>query len=324
MTLKLGFRIVGACRNERRLIAWTRAFQAYADCTPDAAVDSEGYLSAFTFGQEFREHFEATGSTRGYRGPCGSSWLWLDIDREGDLEAATGDTRRLCGVIADRFQIEGDKLLIFFSGAKGYHIGLPASLCGATPSVMFHKYARRFMEDLAAFAKVEIDVGIYDRVRAFRAPNSRHAKTGLHKRRLEFDELMYVSPAGILERAAQPEPFEILAPPTKCDTAQADWQNAVAAVTREIEAVSQQKPLADSDLRLNRLTREFICTGAANGDRHRLLYSAAANLAEFGCPTGLAFALLSEPARDAGLAPRDVKRQIECGLQSGNAGSGEV
>ena len=32
----------------------------------------------------------------------------------------------------------------------------------------------------AELAAVTIDAGIYDRVRAFRAPNSRHPKTGLH------------------------------------------------------------------------------------------------------------------------------------------------
>jgi hypothetical protein len=50
------------------------------------------------------------------------------------------------------------------------------------------------------------------------------------------------------------------------------------------------------------------------GDRHRLLYSAARNLGEFGCPHELAWALLSEAALDSGLPPREVRRQIECGL----------
>jgi hypothetical protein len=65
---------------------------------------------------------------------------------------------------------------------------------------------------------------------------------------------------------------------------------------------------------LNRQTLDFIRDGANVGDRHRLLFSASANLAEFGCPPALAHALLTEPALDCGLSPSEVRRQIDCGL----------
>jgi hypothetical protein len=65
---------------------------------------------------------------------------------------------------------------------------------------------------------------------------------------------------------------------------------------------------------LNRSTLAFIRDGAAEGDRHRRLFSAAANLAEFGCPPDLAAELLTEAALDSGLSPAEVRRQIECGL----------
>ncbi|NOY29641.1 MAG: DNA primase, partial [Planctomycetes bacterium] len=43
---------------------------------------------------------------------------------------------------------------------------------------------------------------------------------------------------------------------------------------------------------------------------------AAANLAEFGCPAPLAHALLTEPGLDSGLAPKEVRRQIDCGVEA--------
>jgi hypothetical protein len=46
------------------------------------------------------------------------------------------------------------------------------------------------------------------------------------------------------------------------------------------------------------------------------LFSAAANPAEFSCPPALAHALLTEAALDGGLAPKEVHRQIECGLSA--------
>jgi hypothetical protein len=78
--------------------------------------------------------------------------------------------------------------------------------------------------------------------------------------------------------------------------------------------------VANGDPKLNRQTTDFIRDGADAGDRHRLLFSAAANLGEFGCPPALAHALLTEAALDSGLSPSDVRRQIECGLNYKNSG----
>ena len=82
-----GFRIVGGATGERRLVDWQSAFAGYAQCDSQAEVEREGFLSAFTFPAEFREHLTATHSTKGYAGRCGASWLWFDIDADGDLES---------------------------------------------------------------------------------------------------------------------------------------------------------------------------------------------------------------------------------------------
>jgi hypothetical protein len=65
---------------------------------------------------------------------------------------------------------------------------------------------------------------------------------------------------------------------------------------------------------LNRGTLDFICNGAAQGQRSSRLFCAAANLGEFDCPIELAHALLSESGLDSGLPPREVRQQIDCGL----------
>ena len=89
----LGFRIVGPCTCERRLVCWPTAFVAYASLDERADVNSEAYLSAFTFGEDFRRHLDATGSTKGFDGVCGGEFVWFDIDRT-DLEAARRDAAR--------------------------------------------------------------------------------------------------------------------------------------------------------------------------------------------------------------------------------------
>ena len=58
---------------------------------------------------------------------------------------------------------------MFFSGAKGFHVGLPLTLAGSPePSDGFHQVAKRFAVGIAERQGVTIDTGVYDRVRIFR------------------------------------------------------------------------------------------------------------------------------------------------------------
>ena len=308
-----GFRVVGSPFEDRRLVDWQTAFRAYCECDERADVGQEAYLSAFTFGADFRRHLETTGSTKAYNGSCGSLWLWWDIDREGDLDAATRDARRLAAALVERYRLDGDELLLLFSGSKGYHAGLPLSLCGSpAPSATFNATARRFAERHAERLGFAIDTGIYDKVRLFRAPNSRHPKTGLHKRRLAFDELLHLKTEAVLRLAAEPEPFDLPTPPAPNPQAVDDWRTAAAETAKA--ATARRERRTNGAGRLNRSTLAFVRDGAGTGDRHRLLFSAAANLGELNCPPALAHELLTEAGLDSGLPPSEVRRQIDCGL----------
>ena len=120
--------------------------------------------------------------------------------------------------------------------------------------------------------------------------------------------------AAILEQAAEPMPFDIPDSGQRSDKAAADWSTAEEQVCREAEAAAQVRADRCELPTLNRATLDFIREGASVGSRHRMLFSAAANLAEFGCPPAMAHALLREAALDSGLPPSEVRRQIECGL----------
>jgi hypothetical protein len=290
----------------------------HARCDGRAAVDKEAYLSAFQFGDVFREHLQSTGSTAGFAGLCWAPWLWFDIDAEGDLARAQAEAEAIAELATARYGIDPVGLLIFFSGSKGFHVGLPTALWLPPPSLDFHTAARRFAEGLAERAAVTIDAGVYDKVRAFRAPNSRHPKTGLHKRRLSIDELRGPLDA-ILELAKTPSPFDVPTCHRTSEQAAADWQAALERVAAESEATTARRVAGNRSPTLNKATLAFIRDGASNGDRHRLLFSAAANLAEFGCPPTLAVALLEESALDSGLPPKEIRRGIECGLRHGSA-----
>jgi hypothetical protein len=313
-TPRLGFRVLGPATSRRRLIDFDAALTAYAECDNRAELGRESYLSAFTFDDNFRQHLTETGSTRGYDGPCSARTLWFDLDGS-DLDATLDDARHLVMGSLDRYRsLDDDALLAFFSGSKGLHLGLPLTWEPAL-SVGFNRVARCFAETLAAAVRVNIDTCVYDKVRLFRAPNSRHPKTGLFKRRLTLDELLHLDAPRVRQLAAAPEPFRLPVVTAIDPQAAADWQAAICTVEKQAEVKAQrQKAVSIGEVRLNRATLDFIRNGAEQGDRHRLLFSAAANLSELSCSPALAHALLTDSALDSGLSPADTSRQIDCGL----------
>ena len=316
---------MGSCKGERKLVSASAAFLGYCRCADAARVHEEGYLSAFQYPEAFADHLRRSGSTRAYGGPCWAPWVWWDLDRANDLPAALADTRRLVVHLTDSHAVVPEhSLLVFFSGAKGFHVALATSLFAPEGLPAFHRAVRRFCQSLADQAGATIDSSIYDKVRALRAPNSRHPRTGLHKRYLTVDEALHLGLEAITDLARRPQPFEV---PEGGDLdfglARA-WQDAVQAQNQAPEAASPGGTGAPSREQLNRLTVAFIREGALEGERATRLYSAAANLGEFGCPEALVHALLTEPALDSGLPPSEVRRQIACGLRDGQAPTLEV
>lgn len=316
------FRIIGSVHNSRRLVQAATAFDAYRLCDPKVRTDQESFLGAFWFGEDFAEHLRKTGSTKHFSGNTWAPLIWWDIDREpadGGLAKAIADTQRLVETLEERYSVPPEYLLCFISGGKGCHLGLPTALWQPAGGTLFHRAAREFALQIAAAAGVVIDAGIYDSVRAFRAANSRHPKTGLHKRFVPAQSLglLTVDDARIV--AASPAPFEWpdLDGEGLVESLGAAWLLAEEeAAARQAAFGERRQLLAKGALtvRVNRLTLDLIRgETVAIGDRHRVIYSAARNLAEAGASPQLVSDLLREAALDTGLPPREVDRQIDCG-----------
>jgi hypothetical protein len=308
-----GFRVVGSVAETRRLVDAAAAFSAHAGCDPRADIDREVYLSAFRYGADFRAYLTAHNTTRGFAGACWSPWLWFDIDRPGNPAAALLDTRKLVGCVLQRYsEVDEESVMSFFSGGKGYHVAVPLAH-NPEPSPVFHLTARRLAEGLAMSAGVKLDTAIYDRVRCFRAPNSRHPKTGLHKRRLTHAELFGLSANRIQELAQEPASFDGPVIGEAVPELEADWQEAAESLNREL--VNRHERGDHVRERLQRDTLDFIKNGAEEGERHTRLFRAAGNLREFDAQPALIDALLTEAALDSGLPPAEVARQIRCGIE---------
>jgi hypothetical protein len=316
-TTPYGLRVVGHRAERRRLVDWRAAFVAYAGCDPRAELDREAFVSHFHFPADpFRSHFEAERSERGYSGPCATDWLFWDIDRPDDLPNALSDSRRLVGAVLDRYpELDDDALLVFLSGHKGAHVGVPCSLLGSpAPCSTFNETARRFALAHAERAGIVVDGTIYSKTRLFRAPNSRHPKSGLFKCRLSVEELMHLTPEAVVERARQPEPFDLPEPTTASPQAVADWQEASRVVkNRAVE----RRVYAGRD-RFSGFARRFLREGELDpAGREVTVFRVAAELSELYHThdfDALVLALLEEPALDAGLSPSEVKHAVGTGV----------
>ncbi|MGO9464141.1 MAG: hypothetical protein ACLQVF_08285, partial [Isosphaeraceae bacterium] len=236
-----------------------------------------------------------------------------DIDRD-DLDVALRDTRRLSHFLADRY---GTDPVIHFSGAKGFHASV-ATADFIEPAPDNHLVAKALACRIAGEVGIEVDEGIYDRVRLWRAPNSRHRRTGCHKVRIDVDDLLYVNADQVRRLAAEPIPYGIPAPALPPPRLVADWNEAANEVRRDAKRQARHG-VADGEARtrINPLTRLLLTDpiSVKVGERHKAILSAAADLAAFPTVDDLVATLLMSPGLDTGLPPREVRRQIECGIE---------
>jgi hypothetical protein len=313
----VGVFVQGPPTSPRVLVRHADMMTAYANGEmADAGETREGYLSHFVFGPEMQDHYTKNrNSVAGFAGPCWCRYLVLDIDR-ADLGEALVDARKLVAFLYRRYPEMECVVPVFFTGRRGFHILIELAH-NPPPAVGFHRTARTFAKGIAAAAGVAIDDSIYDVNHIVRLPNTKHPRTGLFKRRIASETLFRVSVSGILEHAEHPAGDGI--PSLRSCPAQlaADWWEAEQATARatEARAVVRRDAAATPDKRAPRYFLDFLRFGVPEGERHVTLFRAAAWLTEQGAPPSLTHALLVEPGLDLGLAPKDVARQIRCGIE---------
>lgn len=313
----VGLRVLGPLTGQRRRVPWTTAYASHLACEGRAHVERESYLSVYTFSAEMVDHLAAWGSPAGFEGQTFAEVIAFDIDRSEDIPQALADARTLAGVLEETFDAPVETLQAFYSGSKGFHITVPTILWTPSPGVGFSRVARLFAERIAAEAKVTIDSSIYSRVQMFRAPNSRHPTTGLFKVPLTVAELDRLHLSEIQELAKWPRSVTIPPPaPQRSAPLLLEWQAAETEVTR---IAAEKATATNHDARLTRLTKGVLRgEHLEEGNRHRHLYSAAANLGECGASLALALELLTDVGRESGLRPSDVAKQITDGHTRGS------
>jgi hypothetical protein len=177
----------------------------------------ETYMTYFRYPDEMKQYFDTnivtskkTGhrhkSVEGYTGTAYTDWIPIDIDSQ-DLQTSLDNAIRFIERM-ELYSIDTNACRYYFSGKKGFHIMIPSQMTQITPREDIHKRLRHVATSLAG--DVPIDTTVYDKVRIFRLPNTKHGKSGLYKIELYEFELRTMSPEQILALAREPrETLEI-------------------------------------------------------------------------------------------------------------------
>jgi hypothetical protein len=298
---------------------WAGQYRDHHELAEHVDPGREAYLSVFDYPPgPYGEHFRRAGqSPRGYAGPAGCPHLLFDVDRLDDLPAALTATRLLVRHLLARYGPAGDDAVgVYFSGRKGFHVTL-AMPAGIPASPAVPATAKHLALALAGAAGVAIDAGCYDHQRIVRLPNSRHPRTGLHKRPLTHEELFRLPLDAILGLARCPVESREPAAGGPIELLEQDWLAAAAA----LPAVPPPQAPRPHYPAVPQKVRDFIgFRDLQDPGRAVTVFRHAADLARGYAESGIAAViegLLAPVARETGLPEAEVRRQIAGGIRHG-------
>lgn len=218
----------------------------------------------------------------------GSPYIDLDLDIKDDegFDEVRHQTVMAMQYFEKYFGIPLEMQQVYFSGSKGFHVVIPATILGITPdtelNIKFKKLAGLVAKSMDCNA---IDLRIYDRKRLFRIPNTINGKTGLYKvpvpinllwscsleemkewasepREIHFDEPMLIHKSAIHYHTL----FRLLKPSEKAES---------KPKKRDFEIPTTQKELLPC-------TKEILSTGVQKGQRNNTTVALASSLMQSG------------------------------------------
>jgi len=139
--------------------------------------------------------------------------MYFDFDNKDDFEPVRADAITVMAYLKTVFKIESEQIRIYFSGNKGVHIIIPASIFGIAPDKELNGIFRTIAENVQSFTRHKtMDMRIYDNKRLFRIPNSIHESTGLYKIPITLQELRDLQHEDIKATAQNPRVMDVKSP----------------------------------------------------------------------------------------------------------------
>ena len=171
------------------------------------ARDYEFYISYFPFDKTILDYVKINGTIKDHKGKHGCNYIVWDIDHEDNLEQSKEEALWLLNRFQSEYGLSPDDTWIYFSGNKGFHICISRKTYGELE--MCENMAEGIKRAAIEMAgELKIDTTIYENHRIIRVANSLHAKSGLYKIEITYDELFSLSVDDIRTLAKSPRILE--------------------------------------------------------------------------------------------------------------------
>ena len=272
---------------------------------PDPQI--ECYTSMFRFGKEYKKHCDKTGSVKDIGNmPCYCDHLWFDID-DSDLERARLRAIELLAKIESEYKA---KAVIYFSGSKGFHIGISAVCIGAEPRSDLAQIFKIMASTIAG--DIPIDTSIYEKNRLWRAPNTINKKSGLYKIPLTYEELAQLDSEVIKKLAGSRRAPTLTASITSkhINVLNQLYNNAISEIN-QANIDNDSKPVSSSQSKTEPNWIADALSGLQNGNRNTTFTKIAGRLNHDGWQSIDILALLYPHANGCSFPEDELKSLVE-------------
>jgi hypothetical protein len=151
---------------------------------------------------------EVRPSVAGYDGAVLATAVHFDLDHT-DLDVPLTWARLLIRRLHYEYDVPLAAIRCAFSGSKGFHLHIPASLFGGfAPGVDVPGRIKRLALALVEGLEIALDTTVYERIRLWREPNTINTKSGLYKIPLRAEEVLTLDIEAIKDLAATPREIE--------------------------------------------------------------------------------------------------------------------
>ena len=186
---------------------------------------------------------------------------YADFDSD-DLSKSQADMLKLVRFATEELDLTEDDVRVWFSGKKGFHVLLnPKAFAVHGDQRLTYVYKRMFAH-LAAYLDIPtLDQSVYSKRRMWRMENSVHGGSGLHKVRLDHDDITE-DEEGILFLAQNPRDSMEPWPDSTNDVA----ATYLARFWEEYEAAESASKHAPSTLNLAAAPGDPVCVQDIEGN----------------------------------------------------------
>jgi DnaB-like helicase C terminal domain/Primase C terminal 1 (PriCT-1) len=227
----------------------------------------ERYISLFPFDKDIFDYVKTNGSVKDYVGKQYCPIFFVDIDNEENVESSRRSAIELINRFVSEYHVNISDIYIYFSGNKGFHVGLPDWLIGIprTPQTNISDHCRAFITKMKDGLN-DIDMSVYNSTRIFRVVNSVNKKSGLYKIPISWDELN-----------SDIDSIKLLAKEPRVDFIRTQTQKQISV---ELSSLWEFCEVQETNTPAN--FEDGILSSLKKGNRNNTLYSQSAKLVKMG------------------------------------------